>query len=162
MKRFIQFVIVSITCCLAFPFQSKASHAAGAEITYVWKSDSTYTVYYHLYRDCSGIPEPDSVLLCYYSYCDGFSNTIYLNKTTYIDSPRLNGDDVWVACPSNPTTCHGGTLPGYQEWWYSALVTLPSRCDNWTFSHYETYRNLSILNLQWAGQPLYTEATLNN
>jgi len=161
-KRLFQILSLILISLFVFCPSAKASHAAGAEITYVWKSDSTYIISYHLYRDCAGIPGPDSIYFCYHNDCDGYSNAFYVKKNTYIDSPRLNGGDVWLACPSNPTTCHGGTLPGYQEWWYSAIVTLPSRCDNWVFSHTEQYRNFGIQNINCDGNDLYVEATLNN
>ncbi|MBS1689201.1 MAG: hypothetical protein JSS96_10785, partial [Bacteroidetes bacterium] len=160
MKKFIQFIVVCFTCCLAFPFQSRASHAAGAELTYVWKSDSTYTVIYHFYRDCSGIPTPDSISICYYNTCDGITHSTFLKKTTLIHDSLANGTDLWTYCPSYPDLCHGGTLPAYQEWWYAKDITLPVRCSKWVFAHTESARNGSVKNI--TPDNLYVEATLNN
>ncbi|MGN6566335.1 MAG: hypothetical protein ACTHJ0_00195 [Flavipsychrobacter sp.] len=160
MKKIIQFITVCITACLAFPFQSRASHAAGAELTYVWKSDSTYTVIYHFYRDCTGITESDSISLCYYNTCDGFTNKVFLKKATTIYGGLPNGSDVQYTCPGFPNTCHGGTIPGFQEWWYEKDITLPSRCNKWVFAHTESARNGAIKNI--TADNLYVEATLNN
>jgi len=160
MKNLINSLLLSVALFFIFSPVAKASHAAGAELTYVWKSDSTYTFTYHFYRDCSGIPTPDSVTLCYQNNCDGYQNTVYLRKTTYLDGGRLNGSDVVIACPSFPTVCHSGTLPGYQEWWYSTTITLPSRCKYWRFSHSESARNTGIKNI--TADNLFVETYLDN
>jgi len=160
MKKLILFATVCLLCCIAFPFQSMASHAAGAEMTYIWKSDSTYTIIYHFYRDCTGVTTPDSVTLCYYDSCDGYQNTVYMRKAATISGGRPNGSDVMLACPYYPNNCHGGTYPGYQEWWYTRDVTLPSRCGKWTFAHTESARNGALKNI--TADNLYVEATLNN
>ena len=160
MKNLIHPLLLSVALFFIFSPVAKASHAAGAELTYVWKSDSTYTLTYHFYRDCSGIPTPDSVTMCYQNNCDGYQNTVYLTKTTYLDGSRPNGSDVVIACPGFPSVCHGGTIPGYQEWWYSKDITLPSRCQYWTFSHTESARNGAIKNI--TADNLYVETLLDN
>lgn len=147
MRKHIYPLLFGIALLFTFCPSAQASHAAGAELTYTWKSDSTYIITYHFYRDCSGIPAPDSVSVCYENNCDGYQNNIYLRKTTLLDGGRPNGSDVLIACPSFPTVCHSGTLPGYQEWWYSTTVTLPSRCRYWRFSHTESARNYAIKNI---------------
>jgi len=160
MKKLIQFIVVCFTCCIAFPFQSNASHAAGAELTYVWKSDSTYTIIYHFYRDCSGITVADSTSLCYYNTCDGIAHTTFLKKVTTIHGGLPNGTDLWTNCPAYPDACHGGTIPGFQEWWYAKDITLPVRCNEWVFAHTESARNGAIKNI--TADNLYVQATLNN
>jgi len=162
MKKCLPFIAVLLVSLFFSSFKARATHAAGAEITYTWVSDSTYTVVYHFYRDCSGIEEPNEVSVCYYNNCDGFQSTLTLTKTFKIIGGLDNGTEVLEACPGSPTTCAGGTLPGYQEWWYTANVTLPSRCDHWTFAHGEPSRN-DVDNLVGSsGTNLYVEATLNN
>ncbi|MBS1689200.1 MAG: T9SS type A sorting domain-containing protein [Bacteroidetes bacterium] len=160
MKNLISPLLLSIALFFVFTPVAKATHAAGAELTYVWKSDSTYTLIYHFYRDCVGVPTPSDITICYRNTCDYYSNTIHLAKTTYIDAGRPNGSQVLVGCPSYPTVCNGGTVPGYEEWWYSGDVTLPSRCDQWIFSHSEYQRNAAIKNI--TADYLYVSATLNN
>ncbi|MGN6567255.1 MAG: gliding motility-associated C-terminal domain-containing protein [Flavipsychrobacter sp.] len=160
MKKLTPFLLVFFTLLTLLPTKARASHAAGAEMTYTWVSDSTYTITYHFYRDCSGIPTPDSVSMCYYNNCDGYQNTIYLTKTFKIIGGYDNGTEVLEGCPGHPTACAGGTIPGYQEWWYQKNVTLPSRCDHWTFAHTESARNGAIKNI--TADNLYVEATLDN
>ncbi|MBA3828124.1 MAG: gliding motility-associated C-terminal domain-containing protein [Taibaiella sp.] len=167
MKKFTPFLLVCVTLLLALIPTTKvqASHAAGAEITYTWVSDSTYDFIYHFYRDCTGIPEPDSTPFCYVDNCDPtLSGSTYLIKTVKIlgadGNSEDNGTEVLKPCPGHPTTCAGGTIPGYEEWWYKKRITLPGRCDNWVFSHAENARNGAVLNI--AGGSLYVEATLNN
>ena len=160
MKKLTPFLLVFFALLTLLPSKARASHAAGAELTYVWVSDSTYTIIYHFYRDCTGIPTPDSVTMCYQNNCDGYQNTIYLTKTFKIIGGYDNGTEVLEGCPGHPTACNGGTIPGYQEWWYQKNVTLPSRCDHWTFAHTESARNGAIKNI--TADNLYVEATLDN
>jgi gliding motility-associated-like protein len=162
MKNCVPFLLILLASILLAPFAANATHAAGAEITYSWVSDTTYDVTYHFYRDCSGIQEPDSVPLCYYNNCDGYQNTVELTKTFKIIGNEDNGTEVLQGCPGSPTTCAGGTIPGYAEWWYTKRIKLPSLCDHWTFAHGEGSRNNADNLLGSGGTDLYTEATLNN
>ncbi|MGN6567110.1 MAG: gliding motility-associated C-terminal domain-containing protein [Flavipsychrobacter sp.] len=162
MKKFLPFFCLLLSSLFLVSVKAHATHAAGAEITYTWLKDSTYDITYHFYRDCKGIEAPDSVPLCYYNNCDGYSNVVYLTKTFKIIGGADNGTEVMEGCPGRPTTCAGGVVPGYQEWWYTKTVTLPSRCDHWTFCHAEGNRN-DADNLISSGLTyLYVEATLNN
>ena len=139
----------------------KASHAMGAEIMYEWTSDSTYRIYYRFYKDCSGIKEDSIVTICLRNSCrPGWDTTIILSKAFILPAGITNGKQIFPGCPSQPTYCDGGTLPGYREWWYANQFTFPSRCNFWTLSHSELSRN-SIANFPGGGN-LYVEATLNN
>jgi len=160
MRHLLSSFLLGFAFLFAFCPQANASHVAGAEMTYVWQGDSTYRVIYHFYRDCSGITPPDSISICYYNTCDGITHSTYLAKTTLIHDSLANGTDLWPSCPSYPDVCHGGTLPGYQEWWYAKDITLPVRCSKWVFAHTESARNGSLKNI--TADNLYVEATLNN
>ena len=149
---------------LSFVKTTKASHAAGGELLYSWISDSTYKITLKFYRDCNGIPEPGSMTCYCLNMCAPILSpnscfTIILNKVTSIS----NGQEVSTGCPGYPSTCNGGTFPGYREWIYENTVTLPSRCNYWKFYISESARNGAITNLFSPGtQTLYVEATLNN
>ncbi|MEI8278989.1 MAG: gliding motility-associated C-terminal domain-containing protein [Bacteroidota bacterium] len=172
MKRFTLFLFVcfSLFFSVLSPNKAKASHAAGGEIIYEWVSDSTYRVYFKFYRDCSGIDVPATVTLCYDNYSSTisatnpqFSNSVVMTKITTLPDGHPNGWPVSLGCPSYPTTCSGGTIPGYREWWYTALVTLPSRANYWRFYTGINARNAAITNLVNPGaQILYVEATFDN
>src|SRR5690242_5247802 len=75
-----------------------------------------------------------------------------------------NGSPVAPGCTPSlyPTTCDNtsSSLPGYREWWYSAIVTLPGKCNYWTFSTDVSARNPQN-NLSVVGT-LYVECTFNN
>lgn len=70
-----------------------------------------------------------------------------------------NGNEILKHCPGVLTTCMGGTLPGYTEWWYTGIVTLPMKCNYWAFSVLAGTRN-NVTNIN--PYKLWTEATLDN
>ena len=161
-------IILSALLLVAFlipAFQAMATHAAGAELVYELLPGTTnqYKFIYKFYRDCSGAATaPTTVTMCYNSYC-GASGSITLNSYGTLPSGNTNGAPVGTGCPGFPTTCTGGTLPGYQEWWYTANFTLPTTCSLWKFSVTINARNNAILNLQNPGtQSLYVEALFDN
>ncbi len=163
MRKFFLSIVSCITLLLLLPRQAKATHAAGGELIYEWVSDSTYRFYFKFYRDCQGVTEPGSQQLVGYNSCDGNHICIQMNKLATLPDGSPNGSEVSPGCPGYPTICDGGTLPGYREWWYSASVTLPTRCDSWTFYTGVSARNNAIGNLDNpGGQVLYVEAKLNN
>lgn len=165
MKRFLP-VLLAATFLMGLtlvPKTTLASHAAGGELLYEWVSDSTYKIYFKFYRDCAGIAEPTTVTVCYNNTCNAQGGSIVLSKLTTLPGGGFNGQDVSTGCPGYPTTCSGGSNPGYKEWWYSGNVTLPSRCDYWRFFTAISSRNTAITNLQNGGAAnLFVEATLNN
>ena len=161
MRKFLLYAISCIALLTSFTKEAKASHAAGGEIVYEWVSDSTYRFYFKFYRDCVGIPEPNTVNMCYYNNCDANAGNVTLSKLITLPDGTPNGSEVSPGCPGYPTVCNGGQLPGYKEWWYSNTVTLPTRCDFWTFYVSISARNAAITNIA-AGGNLYIEALLNN
>ncbi len=137
---------------------ANASHMAGADLTYEYLGNGQYLVTYTLYRDCFGIPAPTSAFMTMSSAsCNNFSQSVTLNAVPG------TGQEISYACPGTLTTCSGGTAPGFQEWEYSAIVTLPAQCPDWTFSVSDCCRNGAITTI---GTPdsysLYIEAKLNN
>ncbi len=149
-----------------FTNTAKATHAAGGEISYEWVSDSTYRVYFKFYRDCSGAGAPgnNTVILCITNSCSFYNSTVYMNRITKLPDSTLNGSPVSTGCAGVGTKCSSSTsiMPGYQEWWYAANVTLPSRCNSWKFSVELAARNPSVNLVNAGSTSLYVEATLNN
>jgi len=144
---------------LMLPARVYASHAAGGEIIYEWVSGSTYRFYLKFYRDCGGIDESSIVSLCYFNSCGTYAGSSSLRLMPRLPDSSLNGREVQTGCPRYPTECAGGTLPGFREYWYETVITLPVQCDYWTFYCSITTRNTN--NNINAGN-LYLEATLNN
>lgn len=164
LKRYLLFLFLLLgTVCSN---KSLASHAAGGEIIYEWLRDSTYKITFKFYRDCSGIAAPTTVDLCYVNTCTNSIWTTTLSALSVLPDGSPNGSPVSLGCPGVGTTCTntGSSVPGYREWWYSANVTLPSRCSLWRFSVAISARNASV-NLgsgSVSSGDFYSEATLNN
>jgi len=159
-KKCTSFYALLLVLLLALPFASRADHAAGGEIIYEWVSDSTYRFYFKFYKACSGVTaEPTTATLCYFNSCNTQSGSIPMPKIATLPDGTPNGSQVSTGCPGTSTNCSGGTFPGYKEYWYSGMVTLPSRCDHWTFYVAISARNTSN---NIGGGLLYIEATLNN
>ncbi len=158
-----------ILCCgllwiLFFPVRVGATHAAGSELIYEWLRDSTYRFYFKFFNDCSGnISAYPDYRMCYFSPCDSTFGQVTMLRMSLLANNQLNGQAVSTGCPGVLTKCDhpSATFPGFEEWWYMADVTLPSRCDNWTFYLSINARNASD-NLTGLTTNLYTEATLNN
>jgi len=161
MKKIYFFNII----CLLFLLSGKAyaSHCAGGEILYKWVSDSTYEITFKLYRDCGGTQTaPQTVPLCYTSTCDNSSQTVVLTRLSTLPDGTPNGSPVSSGCGGFPTKCEGGSLPGYDEWWYTSKVTLPHRCAEWQFSVSISARNVSNNLTGGSNNDFYIQSTLNN
>lgn len=144
--------------------KARADHSAGGEIIYIHISDSTYQFFMKFYRDCTGIPEPNTFTMCFFNTCTNQSFTMQMNKWqgTLPPDNRPNGSSVSAGCSQYSNTCDNtsSSVPGYREWWYMCVATLPLKCNYWKFGVYTCCRNLST-NLQ--GYPgFYVEATFNS
>ena len=161
MIKQIQLLLGSLFICLTLLFssvqQAKASHAMGADITYVCLSGNTYKVRVTFYRDCIGIAAPPSINLNVKSISCG------RNFGITCDTIPGTGKEVTALCPTAQTTCNGGSYTGIQEWVYEAIVTLPVQCTDWTFSWTYCCRNAAITTISTPGaSTFYIYATLNN
>ena len=135
---------------------SFASHIAGADLTYTCLGGNTYLIHFAFYRDCSGISEPSSVSINFKSVSCGqnFNATLYKISGT--------GGEVTPACPSQPTTCSGGSIYGLREWIYEAQVTLPP-CSDWVMSYSLCCRNPPINTISGpSNASIWISANLNN
>ncbi len=164
MNKFKSILLVLITI-LSFtlkPNLAKADHCAGGEVLYQWVSDSTYRFFFKFYRDCTGIDAYATQPLCGFNSCTGTTVTTTMSQWGGLIPPGVpNGSDVATGCSLYPTKCQStaSTIPGYQEFWYSGIVTLPERCNFWTFSVSVSARNVSA-NIN--GGNLYLETTFDN
>ena len=137
MKKYTSHLLLSLALLVmaAWPTtQAKASHAAGGEIIYEHISDSTYRFFLKFYRDCTGISEPTGFTLCCFNPCTNNQFSVPLTKYTGLIS---------AGCSKFKNKCDSpnSTLPGYREWWYTAVVTLNGQCDSWKFATWESARN---------------------
>lgn len=160
------FLTLLLSCGLLSAQKATANNAAAGEIMYQWVSGSTYDLYVKFYRVCSGAPEPASLSLCYNNTCNSYQGTLLLNKISGNLPPAVScglGPFVPSGCPGLRTTCQdpASSVPGYEEYWYSARITLPVQCDFWRFSTVLSNRNPAIMNLaNPSATALRLEATL--
>lgn len=183
MKRIINILFATILV-FAFSQTTYASHTAGGELIYkkVPGTTNSYTFYFKFYRNCanlpaSGIPpafnasqEPASFTLCYTSACTGTIQQIVMPKmvgTIPTTPPVANGTTLSNGCDSTITQCESlsSAIPGYEQWWYSAVVTLPTQCNDWRFWTDLCCRNNNIINIGntlSSGYNLYVETHFDN
>lgn len=150
-------ILLLLLAAIVHPEKIFASHAAGGEIVYEWIAGSTYRFFFTLYRDCSGIAEPDTVQLCFTDPC----NT-NLNFTAQALKVTGQNGTVQPLCPGYKTQCDTTTsiTPGFKKWVYSAVVTLPAQCSSWKVGAYIDTRNINV-NLD-AMYAFYVETMMNN
>ncbi|MFZ7113793.1 MAG: T9SS type A sorting domain-containing protein [Bacteroidota bacterium] len=151
-------VLFALVCFMGLN-TSKASHMAGADLTYEYIGNNQYLVTYTLYRDCAGIDAPltESLQVGSTVCGSGVSQSLTLNQVPG------TGQEISLNCPGNPSTCAGGTAPGIQAYEYTTIVTLPAQCPDWNFSVSNCCRNAAITTLDFgSGDGQYLEAYLNN
>lgn len=149
--------VFTVAILLSGTVASYASHMAGADLTYTYLGNNQYRVTYTMYRDCSGISAPST------EYLAVRSNTCGLSTTSITMNPIPGtGQEISLNCPGVSTTCNGGTAPGFQQWQYSAIVTLTSQCPDWQFYVTDCCRNNATTLSNSSGADLYIDAYLNN
>ena len=153
MKKILFFTLAFI---LLLSLNIKASHIAGAEITYDCLGNNRYLINLRLYWDCTGGFDPGNPQTVTLSSTCGNNLSLTLPQT------NVGGTDISQLCPTAISTCSGGTNPGYNMNIYSDTVTLPP-CDTWTMSWYNCCRNAAITNLSTPSSfGMYAQAKLNS
>ncbi len=154
---------------LLFPLDGRASHALGADMNYVCidEATNTYKFYATFYRDCGGISAPTGITFYFNNICGLTPSAIPADFDTLFNGVMdlYPGLEVSPLCPGDlaNSECNGGTLPGVEVYVYSAVVTLPYDCPEWTVGFSVNARNNDIDNLINPGsQNLYVEAKVNN
>jgi gliding motility-associated-like protein len=136
---------------------SYATHAQGADITYQCLGGNQYQINVSFYRDCSGVNAPNSIVINTSSVQCGQSFNTTLNQIAG------TGNDITPICNTATTVCNGGSTPGVEEYIYRGIVTLPTLCNDWTFSFTLCCRNNAINTINNpGGENIYVEAVLNN
>lgn len=157
LRKYFAVVITSLLFLTLSPKESKATHMAGADLTYTYLGNNQYLITYTFYRDCIGIDAQTSINLNYGSDSCGFNDNI-----TLLPVPGT-GQQITFVCPGTLTTCDGGTATGIQKWEYTGIVTLNQPCPDWNFNATECCRNAAITTLvNPDSYDMYIEANLNN
>lgn len=148
----------------------KASHLAGAEISYKYIGDSTgipfqYLVSLQIYRDLGGIAlNTTTQELCVSSSCGA-------NQTYIFDFNPVsvaNGGNSRQALPvPGLTECVDPNDPDLvftEIYFFTKVVTLSGKCADWKFSWHDNARNVAAIdNLDFGMETdLYVDAVLNN
>ena len=165
MKKFLFLLLFLSAGLLGNVQKANASHGAGAEIIYEHISDSTYRFFFKFYRDCTGAGAPATFTLCCYNPCLNLKYDSVLRLYQGLIPPgKLNGKSVSAGCSKYKNKCDSplSDLPGYEEWWYTADVTLFGQCDSWKFAVWMNARNPQNNILNAGAQNLYVETTFNN
>jgi len=142
---------------MTLSYSSYASHVAGGNISYSCTANpNEFVITLTFYRDCSGIPAPNSIVLDIENDC-GLPNPVVV-------LPQIGFSEVSQLCaPAVPnSTCNGGPLSGVQEYIYQDTVDFGAGnvCDAWTMSFQVCARNPST-NLV-GSECFYVETTMNS
>jgi Secretion system C-terminal sorting domain/Domain of unknown function DUF11 len=133
----------------------QASHIAGQSITLQYSgTPNTYTIKTRIYRDCAGIPGPQSIAI---SYCDGaYPQTTNFNvNLSLVNQQTLPS---FTCATSTPLLCSNGF--GIEMLEFNGTVVLPYASSNWHFVWIDCCRNISSTLLQSGG--FFCEAILDN
>lgn len=135
---------------------AQASHSMGSDLTYRCLGGNQYEITLSFYRDCAGVPADMSAII-------DISSSCFTGGYTILNLIPGTGQEITPLCPSQTSTCNGGTFTGIQEYIYRGVVTLPGACADWTFSYNLCCRNAAITNIDFpASSQIYVYATLNN
>lgn len=168
------FVLLLTLLGLAWAEEAKASHAAGADITYECvgtdaNGNNRYVFRLSFYNDCEGINAPTSVNFNINSESCGLTVptvTVQQDVTGGGGGPTGNGIEVSGYCDSliSSSSCNGGLLPGIEVYTYTSdTITLPAQCTDWRISYSLCCRNPIITNLVNPDTDnIYVEAIINN
>jgi hypothetical protein len=155
MKNYLLIGLVSIFLLFS-QNKVKASHYAGGEITYTCLGGYSYLITYTFYRDCSGVPAPQSISINF--EC---SSNISINFASTLNKVTGTGQEITPSCPTAPTYCSGGNSLGIQEYVYQAQVTLPA-CNYWTMHTSSCCRNPATTITSNTSNGWYAFASLDN
>jgi hypothetical protein len=154
-----QFFILLLSCFFLLGTENvNASHFAGGEISYECLGSNQYRVNLILYRDCYGAPMSNQEYLNVSSLSCGLTTlpTVTLPLDTFYD--------VSQTCSSGGNSCNNGstTIPGFERYIYSGIVTLPQSCTDWVLSWTSCCRNALVTNLGINQASFHIEAGINS
>jgi gliding motility-associated-like protein len=157
MKTIYRFFFIIITTAVACFQNAKATHVAGADITYEHIGADSFLVTINIFDDCGTTANVLSPITVYFTNSCGLP---------FFDVPfnEISSTEVSQLCPSEQpnSTCNGGNLPGMLQRVFQGIVVLDS-CDSWTITWGIANRNASV-NLDPPGNTYYfaVDASLNS
>ncbi len=142
---------------LFFNNNANATHVAGGYIQFECTgTPGVYKISLILYRDCSGMT------LSTYNKTIQLSNDCGISSPYSVSLSHESTQEVSQVClnDQNNTTCRGGSVHGYEEYIFSATVTLPP-CDGWTASYSLSARNTTVNIPGSSGTSFHVTTTMN-
>ena len=133
---------IALSFLFFFLFMSQnvfATHVGGGNISYTCTGNpNEYEITLVLYRDCGGISAPASPNIVFSNSC-GLANPTNLSLTL----DNVLTAEISQLCPTSIglSECNGGTFPGYEQYYYTGLVTFSGPCDSWDLDYNVCDRN---------------------
>lgn len=156
-------LFVILIAIIGANYTANASHVAGADIEYTCLGGDTFRIVVNVYRDCSGIGEPQNMNATITSPCGAVTPVWTLIPPLSSPPQSNNGTEISALCPPllQTSTCWGGTLPGMTRISFETVVVLPP-CNFWTVQYTAPCcRNTSGTLVGQPAGPSIT-ATINN
>lgn len=144
MKKIYRYFLFFTIFLILLPSRGFSSHIVGGAITYTYNGGSSYTVMLKLYRDCSGIAFPASVVI----------NVRQANGSLFTPSRNftmpggaiINIPPVLPPCATSPSV-----VPCVEERTYTLTVNLPAAPGGMHLYYSICCRNPSISNITTPG-----------
>ncbi|MBK6526963.1 MAG: gliding motility-associated C-terminal domain-containing protein [Crocinitomicaceae bacterium] len=146
----------AFTFLLIIPSNLLATHVVGGNIAYECTGNpNEFLVTLTTYRDCGGV-SMSTPTVNFSNDCGFAPFNVNMTLSSFGEVSQLCAAEV----PNSE--CSGGSLPGVEEYIYTAIVTLDPVCDSWTMS-YEVGNRNSATNLSGGVSNLfYVESTINS
>ncbi len=131
---------VTIFCCfiLIFVLRSEkcfSTWGIGAEFSYKCLSGDTYLIEYAMYRPCNGGGPPSIAMVNVTNSC-GFTDP-------YLQLNQISTSLISTVCPTETSSCNGGSYFAVEKVVYQGTITLPGSCE-WYFYRRESRRSAMI------------------
>lgn len=163
-KRILLFFIALAFGLLGFNQEAKASHIAGADISYQCVGNDSFLITVNVFRDCSGISfNPTSINIDITNPCGPLNTTLTLQTTNQISGNNAIGIEVSQLCPQSlpNSSCNNGTLPGMELYTYQGIFVLNPPCSTWTFGYGPPPARNTNVNLGFGSGSAYVFTTMN-
>ena len=149
MKLFTRFLAIAF---LLHGISVNASHVAGAKINYLQLDNDTYLVSLSALRDCNSGGLGSAATIDYSGACGNGSMSFQI---AYTQNMSQTCDPI-----GSPSSCNGGTAPGYELVVYQDTLTLAPNC-GWVISWDLCCRNTSTNINNATGDDMYVEAIID-
>ena len=155
-NNYFYFVVILTSILINFK-SAKATHVAGADITYVNVGQDSFLITVNIFEDCGGSATVGSTItVAFVDGCNGVNFNSTFSQTSISEVSQL------CASEQPNSTCNNGNLPGMLQKVYQKIVALPP-CNSWKITWGIANRNASV-NLDPPGNTLFfaVNASLNN